>query len=96
MPSACRSFCFDTTSSGTSRFRAVPADSIDVCRTVSVGDTRRALMFCNPHLASAPKPLRRTLGKGIYDWLTRFSEAKTRTARISSISSLSRVFEQNL
>jgi hypothetical protein len=74
----------------------VPADSIDVCPTFSIGDTRLALLFCNPHLASAPQQIRRALGKGIYDWMRWISRAKTRTARISSISSLSRVFEQNL
>jgi hypothetical protein len=96
MASACRCFCFETTSSGSMRLSAASADSIDLCRMVSTEDTLRALAFCTPHLASAPNPIRHALGEGIYDWLAWFSGAKMRTARFSSINSLSRAFAQNL
>jgi hypothetical protein len=32
-----------------------------------MGDTRGALVFCNPHLTSAANPIR-GVGEGIYDW----------------------------
>ena len=63
LPSACRSFCFETTSSGAIRFRAEPADSMPPLPFLRSPNTRRAFTFCNPHLASAPNRVQRALGK---------------------------------
>jgi hypothetical protein len=42
------------------------------------------------------RPIRRAFGEELYDLLPWFSGAKTRTARISSNTSIRRVFDKNL
>ena len=42
IPSGCRSFCFETSSSGSVRLSTASEDSIDLGPTVSPGHTRRA------------------------------------------------------
>jgi len=51
LPSARRSFCFETTNSGEIRVKTEPADSILV---LFPPDTHRAFTVCNSDLASAP------------------------------------------
>jgi hypothetical protein len=62
--------------SGNMRLSAVPADSIDPCRTVPIGGTCRALLSSTLHLALAPKLIRRALSEEIQDLLAWFSGAK--------------------
>ena len=95
LPSACRSFCFETTSSGSIRFRPAPADSIPPWRPVSCPNTLRAFTFCNAHLASAPNPVQRALGECFGSDSLRFSGAQNIPGFRNAFNALSRASQKN-
>ena len=90
LPSACRSFCFEMSSSGAILFRAEPVDSMQPS-----ANTRRAFAVCNPHLASAPNLVQRALGKCFGSDSVLVFESQSTPGLRNAFNALSRCSQKN-